>query len=47
VSAGRGTEAVPLFAQLGTDASSRPWEDFGPDAIAVFDSFRRRACAAA
>jgi hypothetical protein len=47
VSAGRGAEAVPLFAQLGTDASSRPWEDFGPDAIAVFDSFRRRACAAA
>lgn len=47
VSSGRGAEAVPLFARLGTDASSRPWEDFGPDAIAVFDSFRRRACAAA
>jgi len=46
VSAGRGAEAVPLFAQLGTDASGRPWEDFGDDAIAGFDSFRRRACAA-
>ncbi|MCD0447322.1 hypothetical protein LO763_27270 [Glycomyces sp. A-F 0318] len=47
VSAGRGAEAVPLFAQLGTDASGRPWQDYGPDAVAVFDGFRRRACAAA
>ena len=46
VSADRGAEAVPLFAGLGTDASSRPWEDFGPDSLDVFDSFRRRACAA-
>lgn len=46
VSAGRGAEAVPLFAQLATDVSGRPWEDFGDHAIDVFDSFRRRACAA-
>lgn len=46
VSAGRGAEAVPLLAQLSTDASGRPWEDFGDNAIDVFDSFRRRACAA-
>jgi hypothetical protein len=46
VSAGRGAEAVPLFAQLGIDASGRPWENFGDNAIDVFDSFRRRACAA-
>ncbi|WP_335986117.1 hypothetical protein [Glycomyces sp. MUSA5-2] len=47
VNAGRGAEAVPLFAQLATDASARPWEDFGPDARTVFDAYRRRACAAA
>ncbi|GAB3450739.1 hypothetical protein [Actinophytocola sediminis] len=46
VSAGRAAEAVPLFAQLGTDASGRPWEDFGDNAMDAFDSFRRRACAA-
>ncbi len=46
VSAGRGAEAAPLFVQLGTDASGRPWEDFGDNAIDVFDAFRRRACAA-
>jgi hypothetical protein len=46
VSAGRGAEAVPLFAQLGTDASGRPWEDYGDNAVDVFDSFRKRACAA-
>ncbi|SDE12249.1 DUF4034 domain-containing protein [Glycomyces harbinensis] len=46
VSAGRGAEAVPLFAHLGVDASGRPWEDYNDDAAAVFDSFRRRACAA-
>ncbi|WP_143517072.1 DUF4034 domain-containing protein [Pseudonocardia sp. MH-G8] len=45
VSAGRGAEAVPLFARLGIDASGRPWEDFGDNATDVFDSFRRRACA--
>ncbi|MEN3614231.1 hypothetical protein AAH979_32355 [Plantactinospora sp. ZYX-F-223] len=45
--AGHGGPAVPLFAQLGTDASGRPWEDYGDNAIDVFDSFRRRACAAA
>lgn len=46
VSSGRGAEAVPLFAQLGTDAAGRPWEDFGDNAATVFDSYRRRACAA-
>ncbi|MBK1789219.1 DUF4034 domain-containing protein [Prauserella cavernicola] len=46
VSADRGAQAVPLFAQLGTDASGRPWEDFGDNAIDVFDSYRRRACVA-
>ncbi|MQM28116.1 DUF4034 domain-containing protein [Glycomyces albidus] len=46
VNSGRGAEAVPLFVQLGTNASARPWEDFGPDAVVVFDAFRRRACAA-
>ncbi|MGX7671411.1 hypothetical protein [Plantactinospora sp. DSM 117369] len=45
--AGHGGPAVPLFAQLGTDAFGRPWEDYGDNAIDVFDSFRRRACAAA
>ncbi|RRS01259.1 hypothetical protein [Glycomyces terrestris] len=47
VSAGRGAAAIPLFAQLGTDVSARPWQDYNDAAIAVFDSFRRRACAAA
>ncbi|MFC4857198.1 DUF4034 domain-containing protein [Actinophytocola glycyrrhizae] len=46
VSADRGAEAVPLFARLGTDASGRPWEDYGDNAVDVFDSFRKRACAA-
>ncbi|MCT2581835.1 DUF4034 domain-containing protein [Actinophytocola gossypii] len=46
VSADRGAEAVPLFTQLGTDASGRPWEDFGDNAVDVFDSCRRRACTA-
>jgi hypothetical protein len=46
VSADRGAEAVPLFVQLGTDASGRPWEDFGDNAVDAFESFRRRACAA-
>ncbi|GAA0942262.1 DUF4034 domain-containing protein [Pseudonocardia zijingensis] len=45
VSAGRAAEAVPLFGQLGTDASGRPWEDFGDNAVDAFESFRRRACA--
>ncbi|MEU6245984.1 DUF4034 domain-containing protein [Glycomyces sp. NPDC047010] len=47
VNSGRGAEAIPLFTQLATDASARPWQDFGPDARTVFDAFRRRACAAA
>lgn len=46
VSAGRGAEALPLFQQLGIDASGTPWHYWGDAAIANFDRYRRRACAA-
>lgn len=46
VCAGRGAEAVPLFQQLGVDASGTPWHYWGDAAIANFDRYRRRACAA-